>query len=475
MKFTFTSLLLFTTISTAAQITFEKRWGGDGYQDGMAIHSTSDGGYIIAGTSTSDSTAFTNILLMKVDSLGDSLWTKTYGGPGGNDFPSAIIETQDGGFLISATTYSLSYQAPNFSDWWILRTDAFGDTLWTKIIRKPNNDRMWHISENDDRTFLACGWLSVNGYARATMIKFSETGDSLWSVQIGSSGNSYAQYCMQNYDGNYLLAGASLSGTFQGMIMQFDTAGSFITYHSYDKTVTAEIINTVEHLSQGGYLISAKTGTINGYNIWVLRTNDNWDTLWTKTFNDPIYLYDTEAKFAFAATADGGCIFGGSKFTGNSSEAVLYRLDPTGALIWTNYFGGSTAGEDKANALLSFDDGGFIFSGQTGLITNDSADIYIVRTDTNGNVTTGTSSTELFAQSDFRLFPNPCQGNLYWQSNLESIAVLRVFSATGKMEKSILLPSKNGELALKEFSSGLYVVEIVTPGSVIRKKVILTD
>ena len=468
-----TMLLSLFVHFTNAQITFEKKWGGDGYQDGQYISSTSDGGFIIAGISTSDSTPYTNIVLMRVDSLGDSLWTKNYGGPGSNDFPSAVVQTRDGGFLVSSTTYSLSSQAPNYSDWWILRTDANGDTLWTKMIRKPNNDRMWDISENDDGSFLACGWLSVNGYAKATMMKFSETGDSLWSVQIGSSANSYAQFCQQNYDGNYLLAGAFLSGTFQGIVMEYDTAGTLLNSHIYDKQGTVENINSVHHLAQGGYIISAKSGTINGYDVWVLRTNDNWDTLWTQTYNDPFYLYDTEAKFAFDATSDNGFIFGGAKFTGASSEAVLYRMDSTGASLWTSYYGGNTNGEDKTSSVLSLADGGFILSGQTEMTANNDGDIYLVRTNANGLVTSLSKSDAIESSTQFLLFPNPSKNKVHWESKYISISCLRLLSMSGSILHTYEQAGTSGELNFAGLVPGIYIVEFVSEISVQRKRLII--
>jgi len=465
-------LIIFSIYFQAySQPTFEKRIGGEGYQDGMTICKTSDGGFAIAGSIVVDTTMYLDIIIQKTDSLGDSLWTRVYGAPGGNDFPSAITETYDGGLLISATTYALSSQAPSFSDWWIIRTDANGDTLWTKMIRKTGNDRMWHISENDDHTILCCGWLSIGGWAKGTLMKLSETGDSLWSVQIGSAGNSYAQYCKQNYDGNYLVAGGSLSGTFYGVVQEYDTAGNFITGHSYDKAGTAEIINTVDHLPQGGYLISAKTGTVNGYDIWIIRTNELWDTLWTRTFNDPINLYDTEAKFAFDVVADSGCIFGGGDFGTIDMEAVLYRIDSSGTLQWTRFFG--DAGDDKANALLSLDDGGFIFSGYAGLSSNIICDIYLVRTDAAGNVSMINSVSETDFVNRFELYPNPTNGKVFWSTNLNSIQEIRIRDFMGKLIQIINSPMSQGSMDLKNPITGMYFFEIISTTGSIRKKILI--
>lgn len=454
-----------------AQPTFEKRLGGIGYQDGYSVAAMGDGGFAVVGTTSTDSVYQSDIIILRTDSLGDSLWTKTYGGPNGFDFPSAVTETFDGGLLISATTYSYSTQAPNFSDWWILRTDANGDTLWTKTIPKVGNDRMMCISENDDHTILCCGWWSLNGYAKGTLLKLSETGDSLWSVQMGSSANAYAQFCMQNRDGNYLLAGGALSGTFVGVIYEYDTAGNFLNIHTYDKPGIAEIINTVHPLPQGGYLISAKSGTINGYDVWIIRTNDQWDTLWTKTFNDPIYMYDTEAKFAFDAVGDSGCVFGGLDPVNNGGQAVLYRADSTGAIQWTRSFGNQF--QDQMDAIISLADGGFIFSGQADLVSNNSADIYLVRTDENGMVQGTTALESIVAQDDVLIYPNPTNGMLNWQSNIYSINEINIYSVGGTLVKIISNPSNTGYVNLKDLSEGIYIVKIISDNKLLLKKLVL--
>ena len=93
-----------------AQPTFEKRLGGIGYQDGYSVAAMGDGGFAVVGTTSTDSVYQSDIIILRTDSLGDSLWTKTYGGPNGFDFPSAVTETFDGGLLISATTYSYFFR-----------------------------------------------------------------------------------------------------------------------------------------------------------------------------------------------------------------------------------------------------------------------------------------------------------------------------------------------------------------------------
>ncbi len=465
-NFTLTYLCIFLYLISSAQTTFEKRWGGDGYEDGTTICRLDNGGFAIAGTASTDSTGQLDIFIMKTDSLGDSLWTKYFGTTPSNDFPSKITETQDGGLLISATTYSMSSQAPTLSDWLIIRTDSMGDTLWTKLIRNTGNDRMQYISENADRTILCCGWMSSNGWAKGTMMKLTETGDSLWSLQIGSSGNSYAQLCKENIDGNYILAGGSLSGTYYGYVGEYDTSGTFINYHSYDKPGTAEIVNSVDHLPQGGYLISAKTGTTPGFDIWIIRTNDLWDTLWTKTFNDPVYMTKIEDRFPFGVVGDSGCIFGGMKLGPVDMQAILYRVDSTGTIQWTQNFG--YAGDDKADELITLDDG-FVFSGYAGLLTNSTVDCYIVKTDFNGMVST-ISNVEENYQDALNLYPNPAADFIQWENSIITVIEIRIYSLSGSIIQKIIPEKGENKIDISFLSNGMYIAEFVSKNAISKKR-----
>ncbi|MBL0105254.1 MAG: T9SS type A sorting domain-containing protein [Bacteroidetes bacterium] len=467
MKFLSTILLLIATIHCSAQITFERSWGGVGYQDGQTICKTSDGGFAIAGVSSSDTSTYLDIIITKTNEYGDSLWTKTYGGSSANDFPSAIVETHDGGFLISATTYSLGFQAPTLSDWWILRTDANGDTLWTKIIRHVNNDRMQCISENDDNTILCCGWWSIGGWAKGTLLKLSETGDSLWSAQMGSSGNSYAQVCKQNYDGNYIVAGAILNGTYGASVFEFDTAGNYLASHTYNMPSIAENVNSIDHLPQGGYIISAKAGTTPYYDVMVIKTDNNFDSLSSQIFNDSISMSDFEAKFPFALVPDSGYIYGGTVQVGAHMDAVLYRIDQNDNYMWTRYF--NLSGECKADAVLAIDTTGFIFSGQSSLTTNISAELYLVRTDENGLVLIN-STSEFLKPTSLVIYPNPTQGMISWKSEGETIDEIRIISVNGAIVYSKNCSEADGRIQLPTLAPGIYTIEFQSKQGVRRSK-----
>ena len=106
-----------------------KTFGNSVCSEGRSGQQTSDGGYIIVGRGLSSYEQYYDVLLIKTNVSGNTLWTKTYGG-GGDDFAQSIQQTVDGGYIITGSTTS-SY-AGGGMDVWLIKTDELGDTLWTK-------------------------------------------------------------------------------------------------------------------------------------------------------------------------------------------------------------------------------------------------------------------------------------------------------------------------------------------------------
>lgn len=461
----------FAALFAGAQPTFEKNWGGNSYQEGIVLCRSTDNGFVIAGRESEALTNYTDIAITKTDSLGDSLWTKTYGGNGANDFPASIVTTADGGYLIAATTYSLSLNAPTQADWWVLRLDANGDTLWTKIFYHNGNDRMQCIWENNDGSIICGGWQYDSGWGKGECKKLDSSGNAEWSNQIPSSGNSFVQYCRQNYDGAYLFAGSYLNGDFRGIIYEFDPVGSLMDFHIYDKASSVESINSVEHLTQGGYLVSAKTGySSSGYDIWVLRLDDSWDTLWTKTFNDPIYLYDPEKNFAFSVIPDSGFVFGGDLQIGSSMQAMLYRGDNNGNLVWTKNYGQLNSESNNSVITLS---NGFAFCGSKDLLSTTGYDFYLVRTDRNGSINGINLAENQLNSGRIRLSPNPACEYIKI-SGINKSDIIRIYNANGALVMETRARNEIELISTENLVSGIYLVTCISDGRVGKHKLVIS-
>ena len=176
---------------------------------GNCVQQTSDGGFIITG-SIGSQTMDGELLLIKTDSIGDTLWTKSYGG---NDWDEglSVIETTDDGYFVTGYTVSPGPYGLELNGW-LLKTDSFGDTIWTKIIRKSISDVTNHAIETEEGEYVAVGETAQrNNYNTDIYItKLDTNGKIIWFNTIGDAENthSYGIYIDKTVDNGFIIAGS---------------------------------------------------------------------------------------------------------------------------------------------------------------------------------------------------------------------------------------------------------------------------
>ncbi len=172
----FLTLILLGEVKLFAQDTlWTKTYGGIYNEVGRSIVEVSTGGFLIAGNTQSFGAGGEDIYLIRTNEIGDTLWTKTYGGSR-NEIAYSVIEVSSGGFLI--TGYTNSYGAGS-TDVYLIRTDLNGDTLWTRTFGGALNDEGRSAVE-----------ISSNGYLIAgTTGSFAENGTDFWLIRVDSNGN----------------------------------------------------------------------------------------------------------------------------------------------------------------------------------------------------------------------------------------------------------------------------------------------
>jgi hypothetical protein len=136
---------------------------------GMSIKPISYHSYIITGYSQAMIAPFYNAFLLHLDSSGGVNWTRFYGGSGDDDGYSVQV-MDDGGFVF--TGYTESFGAGN-DDVWLVRTDSTGDTLWTKTYGGSNNDIGQEVQVTSDGGFIICGHTNSfgNGFIDVYVVK----------------------------------------------------------------------------------------------------------------------------------------------------------------------------------------------------------------------------------------------------------------------------------------------------------------
>jgi len=184
---------------------WNKTYGGVGDDDGWSIEENPDGSLIVAGLSTSFGMGSGDFWLVKTDASGTMLWNKTYGGPL-LDMASSVVKTADGGYALTGYTYS--FGAGN-SDFWLVKTDAFGVEQWNKTYGGANDDFGFSLLQTSDRGYALAGSTSSfgQGVYDFWFIRTDQYGNTVWNKTYGGIGYDEAWATLQVSDYRFVLAG----------------------------------------------------------------------------------------------------------------------------------------------------------------------------------------------------------------------------------------------------------------------------
>ncbi|MCX9012532.1 MAG: hypothetical protein OIN66_15620 [Candidatus Methanoperedens sp.] len=188
---------------------WDRTFGGVGNESASSVQQTPDGGYIIAGTTFTYGAGGSDAWLLKTDSNGTRLWDKTFGGPG-NESASSVLRTSDGGYIIAGTTSS--YGAGG-SDIWLIKTDANGTRFWDRTFGGTGNDSASSVQQTSDGGYIISGTTSSYGAGGSDvwLIKTDHRGNRLWDKTFGGTDNDSAAQVKQSKEGGYVIAGTTSS------------------------------------------------------------------------------------------------------------------------------------------------------------------------------------------------------------------------------------------------------------------------
>ncbi len=180
---------------------FPTNYGSEGY----GISRTFQNNFIVTGAKADSFND--NLYLFLTDSLGDTLWTKSYDNSQA-DIGNAVEQTSDGGFIVVGNTWNITFGKYNI---YLIKAKSNGDTIWTKMFGGANEIGGNAVQQTKEGGYIVAGRI-VNGIplqADAYLLKTDSMGDTLWSRQYGGSSAQEASYVRQTKDGGYILCGSS--------------------------------------------------------------------------------------------------------------------------------------------------------------------------------------------------------------------------------------------------------------------------
>ncbi|MEI2757893.1 MAG: T9SS type A sorting domain-containing protein [Bacteroidia bacterium] len=195
--------------------------------DARAIDKAFDGGFIMAGV-IGMSSSTVDIYVLRTNAYGDTLWTRTYNNST-TDVAFAVQQTEDSGFIIAGVTYDTTLLPPKYNTY-LIKTDSIGDTLWTKQHYSLEPTETYSIQQTTDNGFVGTGRI-VNGNplnSDVHLFKTDSLGDTLWTRQFGDSSADDGYFVRQTKDGGYIICGtANIPSTLQvgAYIIKTDSLG----------------------------------------------------------------------------------------------------------------------------------------------------------------------------------------------------------------------------------------------------------
>jgi len=371
--------LLTATIAAAGgpSIEWDKTFGGGSWDTGVSVQQTSDGGYIIAGSTDSYGAGSADVWLIKTDTDGNDIWKKTFGGSDG-DRGQSVQQTSDGGYIIAGSTDS--YGA-GIVDVWLIKTDADGNDIWDKTFGGSDVDRGWSVQQTSDGGYIIAG--DTQSYGAGNMdvwlIKTDADGNDIWKKTFGGSGGDVGESVQQTSDGGYIIAGNTSSygaGIVDVWLIKTDADGNDI----WEKTFGGshwDSGESVQQTSDGGYIIAGYTFSFGegGFDVWLIKTDADGNDIWNKTFGGSEHDYGR----AVQQTSDGGYIIAGDteSYGAGKSDVWLIKTDADGERIWDKTIGGSD--DEFGVSVQQTSDGGYIIAGETESFGAGKSDVWLIK------------------------------------------------------------------------------------------------
>ncbi|CAA9197335.1 hypothetical protein FLA105534_01581 [Flavobacterium bizetiae] len=459
-------------------LDWQKNIGGSGFDLLQSIKNTRDGGFILAGTSSSstgfqkkeDCKGITDFWVVKLDASGGEQWQRTIGGSGQDELLCAF-QTKDGGYILggssssnppvisikpnakSITTtkadlFNKSEKSRGNMDYWIVKLDKQGDIEWQRTYGGQYADVLRSMEQTTDNGYILAGYsnspisgdktVSNKGIGDFWIIKINDTGEIQWQNTYGAEGDDQPYVIHQTSDEGYIVGGNS---------------------------------NSKNALTTMGGIVS------NGTDYWVLKLDRDGGVLWSKTYDfgkvdiltslvenkDQTYLIGGYAQSENKRPREG--IVGKAMNMVNKekdgiNDYIALKIDEKGEEIWNKTVG--SAGEDILRKLVETRDGGYLMAGTSNSSASKDKngsiggnDFWVVKLKDKEKVEKVKSSIEAIP-NPVTTFTNVIIGYDFKEGTATLVDM------TGRILQEFAVTSRTVPVNLSTYSEGIYIIKIKT-------------
>lgn len=460
-------------------LDWQKSFGGSGFDLLQSVKNTRDGGFILAGTSSSgtgfqkkeDCKGITDYWVIKLDATGGEQWQRTIGGSGQDELLCAF-QTKDGGYILGgssssgppvisntkpdekflATTkadlFNKSEKSRGNMDYWIVKLDKQGDIEWQKTYGGQYADVLRSMEQTTDNGYILAGYsnspvsgdktVNNKGIGDFWIIKINDTGEIEWQNTYGAEGDDQPYVIHQTIDGGYIVGGNS---------------------------------NSKNALTTMGGIVS------NGTDYWVLKLDQDGGVLWSKTYDfgkvdiltslvenrDQTYLIGGYAQGENRRPREG--IAGKAMNVVNKekdgiNDYIALKIDDKGEEIWSKTVG--SAGEDILRKLVETRDGGYLMAGTSNSSASKDKngsiggnDFWVVKLKDKQKLEKVKSSIEAIP-NPATTYTNVIIGYDFKQGTATLVDI------TGRILQEFAIDSRTVPVNLSRYSEGIYIIKIKT-------------
>jgi len=471
---------------------------------------TTDGGYIIAGYSNSTNGDVTgnhgnnDYWIVKLTSTGIIEWQKSLGGTD-YDIARSIIQTTDGGYIVAGSSCSNDGDVTGHQgfttifDYWIVKLSSSGIIEWQKSFGGTSDDVARFIIQTTDGGYIVAGSSSSNngdvtGNHGATdywIVKLSSLGIIEWQKSLGGTSNDVARSIIQTTDGGYIVAGESSSndgdvtgnhGATDYWIVKLSSLGIIEWQKSLGGT-SNDAERSIIQTTDGGYIVAGESSSNNGdvtgnhgaTDYWIVKLSSLGIIEWQNSFGGS----SLELALSVSQSIDGGYLVGGLSDSNDGdvtsnyglSDCWILKLNSTGIIEWKKPFGGSSW--DNVHSIIQTTDGGYIVASHTSSDNGDvtgnhgQSDYWIVK------LSATLSTTSFLEKNNLTIFPNPTKDNLtinldYFTSSQE----ITITDILGKIIHTQKVDGLTTTINTNKLEKGIYILNLINGTQSISQKFI---
>jgi hypothetical protein len=376
---------------------------------------------------------------VKINSNGEKVWKITIGGSG-EDHGHSIITTPDSGYVLTGSTHSndgdFSGMNKGSSDIFLVKVNSIGEIEWKKTFGGSSYENSYSITSSKDGGYVLTGSTNSNdgdfsgmnkGGEDIFVIKLNSNGEIVWKKTFGGKSNEEGSSILTTIDNNYVLTGVANSinvgktypifnGDFNGMdkgyqdifVIKLNSNGDIVWRRIFGGTDN-EKVYSITNTTDGEYVLTGETSSYDGdfsglkdrkkgIDIFVLKLNSNVDLIWNKTYGGR----HSEQGYSITTTIDSGFVLTGSTHSNDgdfngmnkkemSSDIYVMKINSSGDILWNKTICGG-----YCNSMLKTNDSGYVLTGVTSPIIGNSdnhqvyneyyEDLFVMKLDKNGNL-----------------------------------------------------------------------------------------